>query len=1312
MSTHMRTGTSPSGELQLRQVLERVAQRFRQVRLWSGLALCWLAWSLAGLAVLAVVSRAGIDLAIPGGWPALVIAVGASGVVCAVLALRSARDPRWVARRIEARHPDLGTGLLAAVEQTKVPAPAPAPVPAGGWGTVPVSGSGRLGYLQTAVIQQALEHDRSHDWKETVPTGLLRGAKLAHAAALGGLLLVAAVLFARAQSRDRDEAGAAAAAGGAVAAGVDVKVEPGNAEIERGTPLLVVARFGDPRTVPVEASLVVENASQGAISRPMTRSLEDPTFAGRVEAVDADLTYRVAFDGRSTETFRVTVFEYPELERTDARLVFPNYTALDPTTVEDIRHVTAVEGTELTLLCRLNKEVATARLVDEKAPQTLVLTPDPEQAGPDRHVYRTTWTLTDSRRFKVELVDHQGRHNKPAADLVVNVTRNRPAVVKMTQPARDVRVSPVEELRLRAELEDDYGVVRHGVSYSLGGEEPHDLVLKGAEKPGKRVRSEQMLDFEGLKAAPDQLVTYFFWAEDVGPDGQPRRTQGDMFFAEVRHFEEIFRQGEQPPSGSESEGEQQGNAQDANRLAELQKEIINGTWKLIRRETGVKPSAKFGEDGKLLQEAQQSAIEQAGPLAERLRDAASKASLEQATKLMKDALKELGAAVQKTAVAPLRPALVAEQAAYQALLKLRAREFEVTRGQRQRGGRGGRSGGSPSDRQLQQLELTSEENRYEEQRSARARQEQQSQREREQGENRQILSRLRELAQRQTDLNDRLKELQSALEAAKDQEARAEIERQLKRLREQEQQILRDTDELRERMEREENRDRMAEAREQIDQGREHVRQAAEALEEGRLSQAVTEGARAGRQLNDLREEVRKRSANRFSEEMTEMREQARRLDDTQDKLSEQLDAWNRRPQRSLRDNPDRTQTRQELDQQRKQLDQLLERMRTTVQDAEDTEPLLAKNLFDTVQQANQQAIPETLRAAEQLVDLGVVEEAARASRRAGQGLDQLRQGVERAARSVLGDETAALKRAQGELEDLADQVNREIARATGRQPNDPNANPDPNNRSRPGQRGQRGQAQDPQEKGQPGQGQDGQQPQGEGQEPQDGQQGQQGQQVQQKGQQGQQKGQRGQQKGQQGQQKGQQGQQGGGGQGQGNQEGQPGEPQGGQGNEQGQPKGQQGPRSLRRGNGQTQPQDGRQAGGPAGGGGALDRMLDGIARGPGGPITGEGYRQWSDRMREVEELLENPDLRAEAARIRDRARGAREEFKRHSKEPNWDLMKELVAQPLQELRQRVAEEVRRRESPDALVPIDRDPVPPQFTEGVRRYYERLGSGQ
>src|SRR5262249_51397878 len=198
-------------------------------------------------------------------------------------------------------------------------------------------------------------------------------------------------------------------------------------------------------------------------------------------------------------------------------------------------------------------------------------------------------------------------------------------------------------------------------------------------------------------------------------------------------------------------------------------------------------------------------------------------------------------------------------------------------------------------------------------------------------------------------------------------------------------------------------------------------------------------------------------------------------------------------------------------------------------------------------------------------------------------------------------------------------------------------------------------------------------------------------------------------QQGGQGQQRDQQGQQGGQGQ-QRDQQGQQGQ-QGGQG----QQRDQQGQQGQQGGQGQQRDQQGqqggdRQDGGQPGGGGragALDRVIDGFnggPAGPGNPITGEGFRQWVDRMREVEELLENPEMRAEAARIRDRVRGAREEFKRHAKVPDWNQLKQLVADPIRELRDRVAEEVRRRESPDSLVPIDRAPVPPQFAESGRRH--------
>jgi hypothetical protein len=109
------------------------------------------------------------------------------------------------------------------------------------------------------------------------------------------------------------------------------------------------------------------------------------------------------------------------------------------------------------------------------------------------------------------------------------------------------------------------------------------------------------------------------------------------------------------------------------------------------------------------------------------------------------------------------------------------------------------------------------------------------------------------------------------------------------------------------------------------------------------------------------------------------------------------------------------------------------------------------------------------------------------------------------------------------------------------------------------------------------------------------------------------------------------------------------------------------------------------------------------------GPITGVDYGPWSDRLRDVEEMLDFPELRARAAQIRDRARLVRLEVKRTAAEPKWDLVQMQIFRPLVELRDRVSEELARRESKEALVPIDRDPVPTRYSELVRRYYERLG---
>ena len=93
--------------------------------------------------------------------------------------------------------------------------------------------------------------------------------------------------------------------------------------------------------------------------------------------------------------------------------------------------------------------------------------------------------------------------------------------------------------------------------------------------------------------------------------------------------------------------------------------------------------------------------------------------------------------------------------------------------------------------------------------------------------------------------------------------------------------------------------------------------------------------------------------------------------------------------------------------------------------------------------------------------------------------------------------------------------------------------------------------------------------------------------------------------------------------------------------------------------------------------------------------------------------MVADPELRSDAAQIRDRAREVRRESRRQSQPPQWDLVEEMIATPLRELKKRVSEELMRRSAErNAVVPLEREPVPDQYRDAIRDYYERLGSGK
>jgi hypothetical protein len=1248
-------------QYRLKYKLDQVAVRYQRLRWWRSLAFAWLMAAAFGLAAW------GIALTIGGNFR---LPLAATFLISAVLAavglwwIAATTPPLvWVARQVESAFPELRSCLLAAVEQS------------------PDLPDGRYGYLQSRVIRDALTHADKHPWQEVVPERRIVAAAATQFLTLGIFLAALVVAMLWNSPRATSAAGAAGGQGESARGQFAFSVEPGSVEIERGQSLLALARVTGP--MPSEGTLVFTSQGGSETRLEMAASLDDPIFAARIDAVREPLDYYVSLGGQSSQTYHVAVFEYPRLERADARLSFPKYTALEERLVTDVRSVSVVEGTSLLLICYLNKPVAQATLADGSSP------PIPLSPAEGQHAYAATILCDKSRRLKLDLVDDAGRRNVATAEFSIQVLPNQPPTLKPVFPARDIEVSPLEELDVKATVWDDFGLARYGITYALAGQPPVEAVISENAAGRQRHELAELVRFEELKAEPDQLLSYFFWAEDRDAAGNVRLTQSDMYFAEVRPFDEIFRQGQQPPGGQQQQQGQGANAQQAQQLAQLQKEIINATWKLIRRESLPKLSEAFASDAEQVYLSQENAKGQVESLAQRVQDPQSQEHVAGVLEAMSEASRLLKEASDTPAAAPLTPALAAEQAAYQGLLKLRAREHEVIRQQQRQSGSQSSAARSQQQRQqMQQLDLQEQQNRYETQRTAQEQQQESA----EERENRQVLNRLRELARRQHDLNERLKELQTALQEAQSEPQREEIREQLKRLQDEQQQILRDTDELAQRMDSPENQEQMSQERQQLDQTREQVQRASEALQQEQVSQAASSGTRAEREFEDLRNEFRRRAANRFSDEMRQMRDQARQLDERQQELGQQLQqsAQPDTKTKSLKDKNERGQIAEQLGEQRQRLAGLSEQMRRTIQDAEETEPLLAERLYDTARNLTNQNPERALEATQQSLRRGLADDARQQEEAARRGIGELREGIDHAAEAVVGDESEALRRAREELENLSRELNEEIGRNSPE--NRPQEAQPQNNQpeQQPGQKGdQKGQKGQPGSKGQAGQKGDKQGEKGQG-----GQTGQPGQ----KGQ----SGKKGEPGGEQpnGQSQGEDSQSG---------QQRQGQPQQGQSQNDEQQAGQR-QRGQQQPGGKSEPRGARRLAGPAAGPGA--GPFEDYEPRDFAPLTGEDFRDWSDRLRDVEELVEDPELRADAALIRDQARSMRAEFKRHSAEPNWELVRVKVALPLLELRDRIAQEVLRRASKKALVPLDRDPVPPGYAEKTRRYYERLGSGQ
>ncbi|KPK03946.1 MAG: hypothetical protein AMS20_09550 [Gemmatimonas sp. SG8_28] len=805
-----------------------------------------------------------------------------------------------------------------------------------------------------------------------------------------------------------------------------IDVEPGDVDLPRGADLRVRATL---RNFGADAvTLLVRQGNDGEWERwPMTAEEGSGAHEFLLFAVEQDLEYLVEAGGVRSSIHRVSVRDLPYVDRIDLEYHYPAYTGLEPRREADAGDIAAVAGSRVLLSIVPTIPVpGGALVVSEQDTLSLASVSDSLLLG--------ELTIETPGTYRVVLESELGREVAASPDYFIDVLDDMPPSVTFTTPGRDLQVTMIDEVFVEVRAEDDFALASVDLIYAVNGGAEQTLALYDGVGRRSDVTASHTFYLEELPLEPGDFVSYYGRVSDGNRIAGPQRAATDMYFLEIRRFDQRFQQ-------AESQGEPgEGGGASVGELSARQRQIVSATFKLVRDsltladdEVRERLATLALAQGRLRGEVETlvAQIESRGVMALDSTFRIIAEALPQAAEAMLQAEEQLGERQPQDAMSP-------EQVALQYLQRAESAFRDRQISQQQGGQPGGSSAGADDLADLFELELDKLRNQYERvDRGARRAADEQVD---------ELMQRLEELARRQQQENERMR-------------ARAQQERGGGGGGEAQRQLAEEAEEAARRLERlsrEQSRPELGETARELREAAETMRRAA-ASESG---ESAAQGQAALDRLRDARRMLDENRAAGLAREIQDALARAQRLRRQQEAVMDDVERLRGDP---AADGEQMRQLTERKDEMAAEVSDLERQLTQLSRDARDDQPDASARLRDAARDVRDNRIADKILYSRGVVQGRSPEYARNFEEQIAADLEALEEDVREALGAIGESRDRRLARSLEETRELVnalESLDDRIRSASGAPPPDEQA-------QMPGEPGQTGEQ--PQRGGNPG---------------------------------------------------------------------------------------------------------------------------------------------------------------------------------------------------------------------------------------------------